>query len=194
MTDGDRAPPSNFAPQNPVILLGHTRPLFRQAPQAFIVSGSACHCVLTDLKGAMSKADAHCVLLADRHHRLMEGVRGLLETEFDVVVMVSDEQSLCEGATRMKLATVVVDFTLAQGDGLGLVRRLRGRFPELKMIVLGFYSEPNVSRAILRAGANAFVLKSLIATDLLPAIDAVLGGKTYVSPSVAQSSSSEDGT
>ena len=142
----------------------------------------------------MSKADAHCVLLADRHHRLMEGVRGLLETEFDVVVMVSDEQSLCEGATRMKLATVVVDFTLAQGDGLGLVRRLRGRFPELKMIVLGFYSEPNVSRAILRAGANAFVLKSLIATDLLPAIDAVLGGKTYVSPSVAQSSSSEDGT
>ena len=85
----------------------------------------------------MSKKDAHCVLLADRHYRLMEGVRGLLETEFDVVVMVSDEESLCEGATRMKLATVVVDFSLAQGDGLGLVRRLRGRFPELNLIVLG---------------------------------------------------------
>ena len=71
----------------------------------------------------MSKNDAHCVLLADRHHRLMEGVRGLLETEFDVVVMVSDEVSLCESATRMKLDTVVVDFSLACGDGLGLVRK-----------------------------------------------------------------------
>jgi DNA-binding NarL/FixJ family response regulator len=131
----------------------------------------------------MSKKDARSVLLADRHNPLMEGVRGLLETEFDVVVMVSDEVSLCESATRMKLATIVVDFTLARGDGLGLVRRLRGRFPELKMIVIGFYSEPNVVRSILEAGANSFVLKSSIATDLLPAIDAVLAGKKYVSPS-----------
>ena len=91
-----------------------------------------CHCVLTDLKGVMSKADAHCVLLADRHHRLMEGVRGLLETEFDVVVMVSDEKSLCEGATRMKPGVILVDLSLAQGDGLGLVRRLRDRLPEVQ--------------------------------------------------------------
>ena len=63
-----------------------------------------------------------------------------------------------------------------------LVRRLRGRFPELNLIVLGVYNEPNVSRAILEAGANGFVLKSSIATDLLPAIDAVLAGETYVSP------------
>jgi DNA-binding NarL/FixJ family response regulator len=135
----------------------------------------------------MSKAEAHCVLLADRHHRLMEGVRGLLETEFDVVVMVSDEISLCESATRMRLATVVVDFALTRGDGLGLVRRLRGRFPELNMIVVGVYSEPNVVRAILEAGANSFVLKSSMATDLLPAVDAVLAGKTYVSPRAAPS-------
>jgi DNA-binding NarL/FixJ family response regulator len=141
----------------------------------------------------MSKADAHCVLLADRHHGLMEGVRGLLETEFDVVVMVSDEISLCESATRMRLATVVVDFSLTRGDGLGLVRRLRDRFPKMNLIVLGVYSEPSVSRAILEAGANGFVLKSSIATDLLPAIDAVLAGKTYVSPMAIQRLSSEDG-
>ena len=140
--------------------------------------------VLSDLKGVMSKADAHCVLLADRHHRLMEGVRGLLETEFDVVVMVSDEKSLCEGATRMKPGVILVDLSLAQGDGLGLVRRLRGRLPEVSLLVLGVYNQPGVSRAILEAGANGFILKSSIATDLLPAIDAVRAGKTYVSPKV----------
>jgi DNA-binding NarL/FixJ family response regulator len=145
-------------------------------------------------EGAMSKADAHCVLLADRHHRLMEGVRGLLETEFDVVVMVSDEVSLCESATRMKPTVVLVDLSLTPGDGLGLVRRLRERFPELNLIVLSVHNEPNVSRAILEAGANSFVLKSSIATDLLPAIDAVLAGETYVSPRAARGPSSEDGT
>lgn len=141
----------------------------------------------------MNKADPYCVLLADRHHRLMEGVRGLLETEFDVVVMVSDEISLCESAMRMKVAAAVVDFSLARGDGLGLVRRLRGRFPALNLIVLGVHNEPNVSRAILEAGANSFVFKGSIATDLLPAIDAVLAGKTYVSPKAVQRPSSEDG-
>ena len=55
-------------------------------------------------------------------------------------------------------------------------------FQKLNLIVLGVYNEPNVSRAIMEAGANGFVLKSSIATDLLPAIDAVLAGKTYVSP------------
>ena len=142
---------------------------------------------------AMNKADAHCVLLADRHHRLMEGVRGLLETEFEVVVMVSDEISLCESATQMKIAVAIVDFSLTPGDGIGLVRRLHVRFPELCLIVLSIHNEASVSRAILEAGANGFVLKTAIATDLLPAIDAALAGKMYVSPKVAQRPSSEDG-
>lgn len=141
----------------------------------------------------MSKKDAHCVLLADRHYRLMEGVRGLLETEFDVVVMVSDEISLCESATRMKPGVVLVDLSLTHGDGLGLVRRLRGDLPEVSLIVLGVYNEPNVSQAILKAGANGFVLKSSIATDLLPAIDAVRTGETYVSSTATRRLGSEDG-
>ena len=141
----------------------------------------------------MSKADAQCVLLADRHHQLMEGVRGLLETEFDVVVMVSDEISLCESATRMKVAAAVVDFSLAREDGLGLVRRLRSRFPELNLIVLSVHNEPNVSRAVLEAGANGFVLKGSIVTDLLPAVDTVLSGKKYVSPKAMQPPNPGDG-
>jgi two-component system, NarL family, nitrate/nitrite response regulator NarL len=142
--------------------------------------------------GAMSKATAHCVLLADRHHRLMEGIRGLLETEFEVVVTVSDEISLRESVQRMEVTAAVVDFSLTRGDGLGLVRRLRNRFPELNLIVLSIHSEPNVSRATLDAGANGFVLKSCIATDLLPAIDAVLAGEQYVSPSAMLRRNSED--
>jgi DNA-binding NarL/FixJ family response regulator len=129
----------------------------------------------------MSKPDIRCVLLADRHPGLMEGVRGLLETTFDAVVMVADEVSLIESATRLKVALAVVDLSLTRGGGLGMVRRFRTRCPEAKLIVISVLDEPSVSRSALESGANGFVLKRAIATDMLAAVDAVLAGQPYVS-------------
>jgi two-component system secretion response regulator SsrB len=125
-----------------------------------------------------------CVLLAERHHGLSEGIRGLLETTFKAVVMVADEASLFETATRLPLALAVVDLSLSHEDGLGLLRRLRSLCPELKLIAISVYDERSVSQSALNAGANGFILKRAIATDLLPAVDAVLLGRSYVSPSV----------
>ena len=87
---------------------------------------------------AMSKDRIYYALLANRHHGLTEGVRSLLETTFDVVLM--------------------------------------------KLIVVSVHDGPSASRSALEAGANGFVLKRAIATDLLPAVDAVLAGQHYVSP------------
>jgi DNA-binding NarL/FixJ family response regulator len=53
------------------------------------------------------------VLLADSHHRLTEGVRRLLETAFETVIMVADEASLLEGARRVQPDMAVVDLSLA---------------------------------------------------------------------------------
>ena len=114
-----------------------------------------------------------CVLLADRHHGLAEGVRGLLETAFGSVVMVADEASLIEGAGRLLPDVAVVDLSLARGSGLGWLKALRQRCPDLKVIVLSVHDEPSVRRAVMAAGADAFVLKRAIATDLLPAVEMV---------------------
>jgi len=117
-----------------------------------------------------------CVLLADRHHGLTEGVRGLLETAFGTVVMVADEASLIDGAGRLQPDVVVVDLSLAQVAGLDWLRTLRQRCPDLKVIVLSVHDEQSVRKAAMEAGADAFVLKRAIATDLLSAVDAVRGG------------------
>jgi len=114
-----------------------------------------------------------CVLLADRHHGLTEGVRGLLETAFGSVVMVADEASLLEGAGRLRPDVAVVDLSLAQDSGLGWLRELRRRCPELKVIALSVHDEDSVRRAAMEAGADAFVLKRAIATDLLAAVERV---------------------
>ena len=134
----------------------------------------------------MREENIRCVLLADRHHGLIEGIRGLLETTFEAVVMVADEVSLLESASRLSVALAVVDLSLTRGDGIGMIHRFRARFSQTKMIVISAFDEPSVSKAALEAGTNGFVLKRAIATDLLPAVDAVLAGRCYVSPGVLQ--------
>lgn len=124
----------------------------------------------------------NCVLLADRHHRLSEGVRGLLETAFSKVFLVADHGSLMEGAERLAPALVVVDVSLAQGDVSQLVRSIRERAPAAKVLLLSVHDEPAVVAAAFAAGADGLVLKRAIATDLLPAVDALLADQRYVSP------------
>ncbi len=126
----------------------------------------------------MSEKPLSCVLLADRHHGLTEGVRGLLETAFGTVVMVADDASLLEGAVRMQPEVAIVDLSLARDSGLGWLQELRQRCPDLKVIVLSVHDEDCIRNAALEAGADAFVLKRAIATDLLPAVDAVRRGQS----------------
>jgi DNA-binding NarL/FixJ family response regulator len=134
----------------------------------------------------MSNQRVNCVLLADRHHGLTEGVRGLLESAFDAVVMVADETSLFESAQRIEPSVAVVDLSLVRGELFQWLHRLRTRCPNMKLILLSVHDQPSVCRAILEAGADAFVLKRAIATDLLAASDAVQAGQRYVSPGVGE--------
>ena len=127
----------------------------------------------------------NCVLLADRHHGLTEGVRGLLESTFDAVVMVADETSLFESAERLKPTLTVADVSLVRGGNLQWLARLRARCTEMKLILLSVHDEPAVRRAAMEAGADGFVLKRAIATDLLATTDAVQAGQSYVSPDTA---------
>lgn len=123
-----------------------------------------------------------CVLLGERHHGLSDGVRGLLETAFGAVFMVADKASLMEGADRLQPALVIVDLALAGGDLPCLLDALRNRAPSAKVLLLSVHDEPTVAVAAFAAGADGLVLKRSIASDLLPAVDALLAGRRYVTP------------
>lgn len=120
-----------------------------------------------------------CVLLADRHHELREGVRGLLGTLFAGVFGVTDRSSLLEGATRLQPSVIVMDLSLAGGDIFGLMALLREQTPSSKVLLLTVHDEPGVISAALSAGVDGVVLTRAIATDLLVAIETILAGKTY---------------
>jgi DNA-binding NarL/FixJ family response regulator len=119
------------------------------------------------------------VLLATSHHGLAEGIRSLLETAFDSVVMVADERSLCAAAQRLHPQLAVVDLALAHGDLCGLVRRLRLDSAGLRVILLSAHAEPAIVEAATEAGVEGLVNKRDIAADLLPAVEDVLRGDRH---------------
>ena len=127
-----------------------------------------------------------CVLLADRHHGLRDSVRGLLEGEFESVFMVADEASLLVGASHLKPVAVVLDLSLSAGDLRGLLDRIAERAPMARLILLSVHDERTVAESALNAGACAVVLKRSLATDLMPAVSAVLAGNRYLSPGFGQ--------
>ncbi len=125
-----------------------------------------------------------CVILADRHHGLTEGIRGLLETMFSTVVMVADEASLLESADRLQPAAVLADLSLARTDNLEWLKQLRASCPKAKLVVLSVHDERCVCAKALESGADGFIVKRAIASDLLPGMDVVMDGGQYVSPAV----------
>jgi DNA-binding NarL/FixJ family response regulator len=130
----------------------------------------------------MKSNDSNCVLLADRHHGLRDSVRGLLESAFETVFMVADEASLLEGAGRLNPPVIVLELELAGGDFRGLLKRINGRSPDSRILVLTVHDERTVIESVLAAGACAVVLKRNLIIDLLPAVDALRTGNRAEDP------------
>jgi DNA-binding NarL/FixJ family response regulator len=122
------------------------------------------------------------VILADRHQNVLEGIRGLLETMFDHVVMVADEKSLLETIERLRPDLVVIDLSFPITREPNVVLWLRQCDQRLRFIVLSIHDDQAVVAQCMASGASGFVLKRSIATDLIPATMEVLQGRTYVSP------------
>src|SRR5712664_389293 len=115
------------------------------------------------------------VLLADDFPLFLERVSSHLEPAFEVVEKVGDGQSLFEAATKL-------DPVL---NGLEAVKRLKESGCAARIVFLTVNTDPDVVQASLAAGALAYVAKSQLATDLLPAIRDALAGRIFVSPSIA---------
>ena len=114
-------------------------------------------------------------MVAVAHGGLSEGIRGLLSITFPSVVMVADETALSACVESLHPVVVVLDLGLVPGEGLGAVTRLRAAHPEVGLIVLGGDADPGVERAAMAAGATRFLLKRSLGTELMPAVDELLG-------------------
>lgn len=80
----------------------------------------------------------------------------------------------------------IIDIGLDGSSGVELMKQLRERLPELKMLVVSMHDEMLYAERALRAGAGGYIMKSATASSLLEAIHTVLSGRVYVSGRVQE--------
>lgn len=132
----------------------------------------------------MESKKLSCAILADRHTCLAEGIRDLLETAFQNVYLVADSSTLREGTTQLLPSLIVLDIALAGLDSKQLLRDIRERSPATRVLVLTVHDELVVAELALHAGAHGVILKRSIGKEFMPAVDAVMHGREYVSPDI----------
>ncbi len=132
----------------------------------------------------MSKAR---VLLAEDHVLVSEGLTKLLETDFTLVGTVTDGRALVQAVKEHTPDIAIIDISLPLLNGLEAARQIKKCEPHTKLIFLTMHAEDNFVRDAFKSGGSGYVLKQSATAELVFAIKEVHQGRTYVSPSVAQS-------
>jgi DNA-binding NarL/FixJ family response regulator len=126
------------------------------------------------------------VMLADDHVVFTEGVVRLLGDRFDVVGTVADGIDLADAVRRLHPDVVVMDISMPRLSGLEALRRMRASHNDSRVIILTMHADARLAAEALRSGAKGFVLKHSSGQELVDAIDAVLQGRTYLTPALTE--------
>jgi DNA-binding NarL/FixJ family response regulator len=116
---------------------------------------------------------------------LLDALKGVLEPRCEVVGMVGDGRSLMEAAAKLQPDIIVVDIAMPQLNGLDAARQVKHSMPRVKLIFMTMNEDPYLVGEAFRAGASAYLVKQAAALELTDAIELVLKGRTYVTPSIA---------
>ena len=125
------------------------------------------------------------VLIADDHRIFAEGLRGLLEPEFEVVGLVADGRELVAAAREHRPDVVVSDVAMPSLNGIEAAGRLRDLGVTARVVFLTMHRDVAYARGALAAGATGYVLKHSAAAELVTAVREAVLGRTYVTPLIA---------
>ena len=99
------------------------------------------------------------VLLADDHKIVLEGLKNLLEPEFELVGAVEDGRALLDAATNLHPEVIVTDISMPLLNGIEAARQIKKISPNVKVIFLTMHPDPSYAAEALEAGASGYVLK-----------------------------------
>lgn len=125
------------------------------------------------------------ILIADDHLILLEGVRRLLEVDYDVVGCAADGRELVASALELDPDVVILDIGMPLLNGIEAARQILRTGSKVKVIFLTQQSDKNYVQEAFRAGASGYVLKQSAGSELVTALREVLRGSHYVTPLIA---------
>lgn len=126
------------------------------------------------------------ILLADDHRIVLEGLKNLLDTDYDVVGVVEDGHSLVKEALRLKPEVIITDISMPSLNGINAIRQILKEGLNPKVIFLTMHNDAMYAKEVLEMGASGFVLKHSAMSELIFAVQEALRGNTYISPAISQ--------
>jgi len=124
------------------------------------------------------------VLLADDHAIVLEGLRRILEPDFEIVAVVADGRALVAAAEELQPDLIVADISMPLLNGIEAARQIRKSNRKVKIIFLSMHPDVTYAAVALGAGGSAYVLKSSAGDEILVAIQEAMAGRIYVTPSI----------
>ncbi len=126
------------------------------------------------------------VLLADDHRMMRDGLRAVLERDgIEVVGEAANGREAVAQARALAPDVVVMDVTMPELNGVDATRRITHVLPRTKVLALSMSADQRYVTAMLESGASGYLLKNAASDELLRALEAVMRGETFVSPSIA---------
>ena len=121
------------------------------------------------------------LLLADDHKETAELLRGLLQSEFDVIAQVEDGLALMKAVARLSPDVIVSDISMPGLDGIAAAAQIVRRHPAARIVFVTVASDPLLMERGFEAGALGYVMKCAAGDELLPAVRSALRGERHVS-------------
>lgn len=128
------------------------------------------------------------IILAEDNERFRGFVKTCLDCvdELQVVGEAGDGLQLLELLERGLPDLIILDITMPRLQGLEAARKIKSRYPAVKVLILTMHNNEQYLQEALAAGAEGFLLKEETDTELTDAIDKVLKGGIYITPLMAR--------
>jgi DNA-binding NarL/FixJ family response regulator len=122
------------------------------------------------------------ILLADDNPAILSHVTEMLQTDYQIVGAVTDENSVCMEVERLRPDLIVLDISMGARNGIEIAQHLREQGFAGEIVFLTVHEDPDFVSAAIGAGGRGYVIKSRMNVDLALAIRSVLSHRIFISP------------
>ena len=128
------------------------------------------------------------ILIADDHSVVRKGLKQILQDEFPsaFIAEVADAEELLKKIMMEEWDIVITDISMPGRSGLDVLNQIRQSHPKLPFLILSMYPEDQYAIRVLKAGASGYLNKDSAPEELVKAVNRVLLGKKYITPSIAE--------
>jgi len=128
------------------------------------------------------------VLLAEDHKTVREGVKLLVNAQPDMEVVgeADDGELALAQAEKLRPDIIIMDISMPRMNGLKATKKLRSKYPEIKLLTLSRHTDDGYLQQLVAAGANGYVLKQSAPNHLINAIREVAEGNAYLDPALTK--------